>query len=397
MTCNTCNDCNPCEKEKKTCCELKAIAGDCVDVEEVDWQYVISATCPPRVRPWDNVSVSVKDSWVEGYSKDYTVNALNNKVGVCSDDDNPGPLNTKIRVQSPIEMRTVWCGSSNWHILLSLDEDALDVPDEKVAVRQWCGSKYLEDALEVDSNLIEANVVWCTMRITDKAPMRAYWRLTLTEDIIYSDLPWGSQMTFILATTDKPEFHPKWAQDYLVNTSYNSLWWLQINQRWLYIVWYTGSLEFAFGIHGARMQLYAIGSLWTTKPILESRYSAPVGEEPYQVDWMVSSDVQDPGLAKINFPVVAAHTHAGWITGMSASMWAYLARVPFWWSTILELDAGDIIFLWWKMQSNTEYRNWLFDFDDRAWYNEFAVLWSWGGAAWPNYWTSIYAAMICPL
>lgn len=168
MTCNTCNECDPCDKEKKSCCELKAIAGDCVDVEEVDWQYIISATCPPRVRPGDNVDVEITESWVDGYSKDYTVSAKNDKVSVCSDDDNPGPLDIKIRAQSPIEVTTVWCGDSDGHLLISLDEDALDTPDEKVAVRKSCRPVYLEDAIEVDSQLIEANVVDCKLRFTDR-------------------------------------------------------------------------------------------------------------------------------------------------------------------------------------------------------------------------------------
>lgn len=167
MTCNTCNECNPCDKEKKTCCELKVLAGDCVDVEEVDWQYVISATCPPRVVAWEGISVEVKDSPKEWYSKDYKVRATDKKVAVCSD-DTPGYLNEKIRYESPIEIDyNCW---PEWYMTIKLDEDALDTSDEKVAVTQWCRAKYLADAINVNSSLIKAEVdsTSCTLNITDK-------------------------------------------------------------------------------------------------------------------------------------------------------------------------------------------------------------------------------------
>ncbi len=171
MTCNTCNECNPCEKENKPCCELKVLAGDCVDVEEVNWAYVVSATCPPEVVEWDGIEVEVSDSPREGYSKRYTVSATDKKVAVCSD-DKAWYLNEKLRWVSPIEVNMVGCWTSNWYMEISLDEDALDTPDEKVAVTQWCRWVYLSQALEVESDLIESNIVqsgwWCVMRITDK-------------------------------------------------------------------------------------------------------------------------------------------------------------------------------------------------------------------------------------
>ena len=170
MTCNTCNECNPCEKDKKTCCELKVIAWDCVDVEEVDGQYVVSATCPPKVVEWEWIRVEEKPSTEEWYSIEYTVHAKDNKVWVCTDDDNPWTLDTKVRVESPLTRKVEGCGSSNGYLLIGLDTSKLKTPDEKVAVEQWCDAKYLRDALKVESNLIQASVTSdCTLKITDKA------------------------------------------------------------------------------------------------------------------------------------------------------------------------------------------------------------------------------------
>ncbi len=173
MTCNTCNECNPCEKENTPCCELKVLAGDCVDVEEVNWAYVVSATCPPRVVPWEGVTVDIYDSPEEWYSVDYEVNAIDNKVGACEADWHPGSLEEKLRVVDgwPITRRVVWCWeSSNWYMELGFDSSKLNFPDEKVAVTQWCEGGYLNDVIEINSDLIQKNVDSsnCKLIISDK-------------------------------------------------------------------------------------------------------------------------------------------------------------------------------------------------------------------------------------
>ena len=172
MTCNTCNECNPCEKENKPCCELKVLAGDCVDVEEVNWAYVVSATCPPRVVAWEWVEVDRYLSPREWYSYDYEVSAIDKKVGVCDADWNPSTLDEKLRVETwwPITRKVVWCGeSSNGYMELWFDQSKLSFPDEKVAVKSWCEWKYLNEALVIDSNIIQAKTVGCELRITDKS------------------------------------------------------------------------------------------------------------------------------------------------------------------------------------------------------------------------------------
>lgn len=173
MTCNTCNECNPCEKENKPCCELKVLAGDCVDVEEENWAYVVSATCPPEVVAWDWIEVETTDSPREWYSKRYTVNATDKKVWVCEADWNPWPLDEKLRVASwgPITRRVVWCGeSSNGYMELGFDSSKLNISDEKVAVTWWCAPVYLNEAIEIQSDLIKKSVDSsnCKLVISDK-------------------------------------------------------------------------------------------------------------------------------------------------------------------------------------------------------------------------------------
>lgn len=239
MTCNTCNECNPCEKEKKSCCELKVLAGDCVDVEEVDWQYVVSATCPPRVVAWDGVEVDKYPSPEEGYSVDYEVSAIDNKVGVCEDDDYPGTLDVKLRVESPITREVHWCGTSDGYMVIGLDTDKIKTPDEKVAVSNWCQPGFLWDVLTVDSELIEWHVESdCKYHIKDRAKTFYYNNVCLW-------FGWSREV-MIAVNDDWNAVDATWINfwdRYTWNKDLATRNWILIKESWYYRIFWQVTVE----------------------------------------------------------------------------------------------------------------------------------------------------------
>lgn len=357
MTCNTCNECDPCDKEKKSCCELKVLGGDCVDVEEVDWQYVVSATCPPRVRPWENVTVKIDESGVDGYSKDYTVSAKNDKVSVCSDDDEPGPLNVKIRAESPIEVKTVGCWESNWHLLISLDEDALETPDEKVAVRSWCRPKYLEDAIEIDSELIEANVVssdWCVLRITDKATTWydnnvCIWFGSSRDDSEWVDSWWNANEAHEI------DFWTRYTWNHRMATSD----WIKILEDWYYRVCWQLTVQnntWPNRFINLARALLIIHRDWEDKPILLSTAKHWQYAKQVVLRWWTWINVDNNGTISIHW------TEDDWIRWEPWESQEFQS-VQWPWMTFnmdgyFDLHEWDIISLWYRPQSNMWEARW---------------------------------------
>lgn len=353
MTCNTCNECDPCNKEKKTCCELKVIAGDCVDVEEVDWQYVVSATCPPRVRPWDNVTVEITESWVDGYSKDYKVNAKNDKVWVCST-DTPGYLNEKIRVTSPIEKRMVGCGDWNWYVEIWLDEDALEsiFPDEKVAVEAWCTPKYLADAIVVDSELIEANVIswsWCVLKITDKATTWydnnvCIWFGSTRTDEEDVDSWWDA------VRAHEIDFWNRYTWNHHMATTE----WIKILEDWYYRVYWQLTVQnntWANRFINLARALLIIHREWESKPILLSTAKHWQYARQVVLRWWESIEISDNG--EISYAEGSSRSQE-----YDVVQWPWMTFNMDWY---FDLHEWDIITLWYRAQSNMpEANGWKF-------------------------------------
>lgn len=271
MTCNNCNECNPCDKEKKPCCELKVLAWDCVDVEEVDGQYVISATCPPRVLPWEWIHVDAKPSTEEWYSTDYTVHATDNKVWVCSDDDNPSTLDEKLRVESPITRRVVGCGSSDWYMLIWLDTDKLEFPDEKVAVRNWCDADYLENLIEVESEFVELVTEWCKLKIKDKA--RTFYDNNVC--LWFDGLQDHSVLINEVGDTIEPRF-VRW-NFYTGNKDLATKDWILIKNSWYYRIFWQLTVQCNITwqnwfLNLWRWLLRITNNTWISRPVLQKAY-----------------------------------------------------------------------------------------------------------------------------
>lgn len=377
MTCNTCNDCNPCEKDKKACCELKVLAGDCVDVEEVDWQYVVSATCPPRVRPWDNVSVKIQESGVEWYSKDYTVSAKNDKVWVCTT-DTPGYLNEKIRTTSPIEKKMVGCGDWNWYIEIWLDEDALDFPDEKVAVKFWCRAWYLDELVEIDSKLIEKSVEWCKLIISDKATT---W---------YDN---NVCLWFQNSKSDKERLDSGWDA---IHAHYVDFWWIytwnkdMATANWIKILkdWYYrvfGQLTVQNNtwwnryINLARW-LLIINRPWESQPILLNTAKHWQYARQIVLRWWEWIEVSD------DWEITYVEDSEGRSQEYDVVQWPWMTFNMDWY---FDLHEWDIITLWYRPQSNmpegiNQEVNWTYPGSNDITTEYQAIYW----------WTIIWAQMI---
>lgn len=351
MTCNTCNECNPCEKEKKPCCELKVLAGDCVDVEEENWAYVVSATCPPEVVAWDWVEIETTDSPREWYSKRYTVNATDKKVWVCSD-DTPWYLTTKIKWELPIKVETVWCESANGYMLIKLDEDILDVTDEKVAVGAWCEGKYLEDVLDIDSNYIKAQKVWCKLRITDKEQSIydynvCLWFSASAEKYIWVDNNWNAVA---------PTWIDRWNRR-TWNKNMATRQWIKILEDWYYRVFWQLTVQNNTWDSDARNRWINLWR-WLLKVENENddnrKYilsTAKHWQYARQVilrwgEWISISD---------NWDI----KYDDWWSGE----WQNWKEVQWPWMTFnmdcyVDLKAGDIITVWYRAQSNMPEANW---------------------------------------
>lgn len=137
---------------------------ECLEVDTSECGVVkLTATCPPVVVAWDNVTVDTEpcdDN--ENCSIKYIVNAEceDEKVKACSWDTTPWYLNQKLVAGSRINIESVWCDWWNAHLVIS----AKDCPD----------IDYPELTLNWTSQLINMSVNDHTISISDRAQETYY-------------------------------------------------------------------------------------------------------------------------------------------------------------------------------------------------------------------------------
>lgn len=429
--CNECNECNPtpctsCEEhcENKPCCELKIVEVEwsCIKVEEENGVYKLSTRCNPEiVSSDDSIEVWVDRSWEIDV---WDIKAKDNKVWACPDDETPWTLIEKIITKpwSWLSIAAVWCPWQNGKVQLDFDPDVIDCPDEKVAVASWCTARYLADAITVNSDIIQASVSNCRLLITDKQQSRVYYaKMVLNQNKIWDDI-WSlennykdniKKSTWVwkpVATGKSQDARASFNRNCWIDTR----WAIQIKRKWLYHVWFSGSMEMWFWIHAFRVQLYKsksledIEELWKT--IIESRYSAPLWRpiwmEQFNQSWLIKvpTEIDEETWLptkykdyKLDFPIIWELTEAEWIVyaqPFSQSMWAVLDRVPVNWDTIVELDNWDWIRPWVKISSEVKTIWMLWDSWTVPWHA--ALLWSWQ-SDWDNWdecWFAFFVDMI---
>lgn len=421
MTCNECKECPECDEEytwtvsiawecwgcydcapKKECCTPNIIWWDCITVTEDDaWVITISTECNPEILSSDGTVTVTKthddiDHW------DLSVADSDHLVWACDADKTPSTLDQKLIWTDGITITPI-C-SDNWKIQIWFDHSTINCIDNKVAADSWCNPWYLWDIISINSSLIQWGVNWCNYVITDKEQPSYYAKIYLKTTITES-LPKWAVGSFDFKSQSFWTDYVHWLT--------TSDWFIWITKKWLYNVWFSWSLECWAWVHWIRIQLYAW--TWSNKrTIIESRYSWPVWLQPFEFPWYDLNYVSDVRVYwwaessasanvskkefKIDAPIITEKTDVQWVSWKSASLWAYISRMPVWGSTIMELSPWDTIYLWAKLQTEIDYSwdllakagitSWVFSLLAR---NDNEV------NSWWECWLTIYADLIHPL
>lgn len=418
------DDCNTncCWKKCNDNCWINIQStNDCLTVDTSECGVIkLTAECPKptyvtagsnitvdEVTPPDDCYIDWWDCSVKGW---WRINATDEKVKACSGDTTPGTLYDKLQQWTWIKIDKIWCDwESNSKLKISIDEDILpDCPDiPSITVTD-------------NSKLINVTANWHHITVTDEDAKAYYAKLVLAE--------WNDWIrTLANNSTQKyalfGAWAPNWETVYRKNLTVQS-WYIKITKKWLYNVWFSGSAECWSWVHAFRVQLYSSAdeAASSTKTLIESRYSAPIWDQPFEVPgfpwakihyvswvswWWESSATASYSdyEFKIDAPLWWPATDVEWTqreaNWKSASLWSYVSRMPVSWSTIVELDKWDYVWLWVKLSSEVRY-SWdlLWKMDDYV--AHFALLCknssrSWWVNTWAECWLSFFVDLIHPL
>ena len=441
-----CQDCNPCAKKERECCVPNIVADwDCIKVEtDSEWVIHLSTRCNPQITSEDkSVTVKLDESWdVDVW--DLSVKDMNNFVWACAADKHPSTLDEKIVWVSPITVTPV-C-SDNGQIEIGIDLSEIETDNNKVSVSNWCPEWYLKDVLIANSSYVDLQKQWCKYVLIDKNNQSHYYaKLVLRKAHIWWNIPKDSEweteewlwqkapvywMPVRSWTSDieAPSSLRSWLEFYNWTNEDPRDWWIKITKKWLYQVWFTWSAEFNYWIHAFRIQMYrrpAAGQGQKKYTICESRYSGPLGWEPFTY-WFWSIDLNyvrnvtlESGRTvdyvdrasyskKLDFPLLSNKTEEEWIIHErphSQSLWAIMDRVPVTANTIVELDVGDMIYIWMKASTTIQVPWEWWDYLDKLDSNSECRIWH-RVLLWHDFnqsdngweaWFSFYANLIHPL
>lgn len=441
----SCQECNPCKEKERECCVPNIVPDwDCIKVEiDSEWVIHLSTRCNPQIVSRNgSVDVTLDDSWdVDVWNLE--VDDSDRLVAACWNDLHPSTLDEKIVWISPITVTPV-C-SNNGRIEIWLDKSKLSFDDKKVAVSNWCNWWYLSDVLKVSSKYVRAVQNWCEMVITDNDDGKLYYaKLVLAYDHILWNLecrkkPYWEE--FLWQLNNDIQWRPvrQWSTEISAPTSLLNwlefenwtpsdpwLWQIKITKKGLYQVWFTWSAEFSYWIHAFRVQMYRAPAKDRKKrhTITESRYSGPLWYQPWQdVAWwfwnvwttyVSNVSITEEGTVrnvtkstynkKFDFPLLSDMTEVEWLYHQpvySQSLWIVMDRVTVTWNTIVELDVGDLVYIWLKISTDLDHTWWDY-LDDVPWRFKqwhFALLWMYdtdSDNGWEA-WFSFYANLIHPL
>lgn len=409
---------------------------ECLTVDTSEcWVVKLTAECPKPtyVKAWDNITVEEEtppsdcysnwwDCWIKWWWK---ISSTDENVKACGNDSTPWTLIDKLEEGHWINIDPIGCDWSNSKLRISLDDSALPICPEPP-----------ELVIRNRSNLINVSQSWDhnhVVTITDKDAKPYYAKLVLAANHIWSESTWQvwvweEYLWQKSAVSWKPVRQSWWTIDvrnslrknlefYNWTDSNPNYWWIKITKKWLYQVWFTWSVEFSYGVHAFRVQLYRIPYADFSKrnTIVESRYSWPLWYEPWQpvmgwagniryvssVTWWWWESKPDVTTSEyhIDYPLIWEKTEVEWQAWIwySASLWAVMDRVTATGNTIVELDEWDILYIWLKMSTSITH-----SWDMMAkipagfltWH--LALLWadveSWDN--WPEAWFSYYANLI---
>ena len=391
--CNNCNPCDDCAPKCQECCNPNIQWDWCITVDQSEEGVItIKSNCLTEVTSDDNSVSVVEKTPHEWYSKrfDLSVDTSDNKVWACWWDTNPGPLDSKLRVTWALTKETVNCPWDGY-VELWIDTAKLNIPDVKVAVNSGCEGKYLSDALKCTADNLEFSVSWCTMTLRNKAPQYACGKMTLQSTVKWQ-VAWWQAWWFLLSdaigwVSADGFLSSAYELEDLSHNMHRENWFLICEKDWLYQVWFSASFEAWFWVHWMRVVLHHFGSGSQWLDLLESRYSGPVGQTPYEMSMSTES--------KYNTLYIAKNTEADWVQWLSASLGWVLDRMDCGKSTIVEMKAWDMLALWVKVQASTTYSWDFLNWDNSP--GKFAVLGKNGSQAGSDVWAQIYAYLLQPL
>lgn len=344
-----------CDKEKK---EIEIKPGICIDVDKsVEWEYTINNTMEVEIKSTDG-TVNVKHiEWTHDWDCrqviDLSVDCDDRKVGVC-DEDTPWFLEDKIKGISPIYVNPR-C-SSDGVVEIGIDPAKLTIPDEKVAVSQWCTARYLDDALSIRSAYIESEVDTnnCRLIIKDKETVKPIMKVRLIDtEIQQQEARTWADTDYILLNTGSQT-----GADVVINSHYDmelsvgeAYWpWIVdgldgngfciIPMDWIYRATFAWTIEVNSWVIAWRTYLYHAWEGSTNVIAMESRQGWGMGE-------------LTPGITDTYDP--EKYWHPMWYTiGVQterASLGRYVPRQGFGGSTILRCKKGDKFCLGVKISS----------------------------------------------
>ena len=391
---------------------------DCLAVTtEECWVVTLHPTCPPIVVAWENVTVEVEEcdgtESLAPCSRKFIVNANceDTKVKACEWDAHPWTLEDKLEAWSWIHINYSWCDGWDGKAIISFDDSVLPEPEPIPDI-----------VMHDNSDLIVATASWHDIYITDADKKYYYAKTVLSEwhDWIQTQ---GNDITNTYRLTDN---RASWTTVYNKNLLIWN-WRISILKSWLYSVGFSWTAECGSWIHAFRVQLCSTqdeGSEANT--IIESRYSAPIGDQLFEISWHPANVSQWPFVTslwlrsdgtvyqvnssnqfnlKIDNPLWWPATDIEWTqreaNWKSASLWSYVSRMPVSWSTIVELRKWDYIYMQIKVSSEVTY-DWdlMWRVDDKTWH--IALLCknserSWKIDTWPECWLSFFANLIHPI
>lgn len=389
---------------------------DCLVVDTSEcWVVKLTAICPKPtyVKAWSNVTVRDVtppddcyidgwDCWVKWW---WEINATDEKVKACSGDTTPGFLIDKLQEWNWIIIDPIWCdGSTNSKIKISIDEDIL--PE--------CPT-IPEITVTDNSQLINVSASWHHIVVSDQDNKAYYAKMVLAANKTFSR-QWNDIREY--CTDGTWEWKPISSSTADIRQAFNKnlqilpRWWIRITKKWLYHIWFSGSMEINYWMHAFRMQLYRYTS-WNYKTVLESRRSAPLWREIWEdvmsnawkiraVTW-VSWWGEEGWVSTtywewlLSYPLVWQTTEANWQQWHSQSMWACLDRVPVNWDTIAEMEVWDVLVPWIKMSTSISHSWMLNNIPHVDW--QMTLLWS-DASDWDNGWEcgfSFFADLIHPI
>lgn len=414
---------------------------DCLTVDTSEcWIVKLTAECPKPtyVEAWENITVEEVyppsdcymdwgDCWIKGW---WRISTTDTKVKACSWDTTPWTLDQKLEAGTWITINPIGCDGQNAKLRIDFDDSVLPACPEIPNI-----------TVTDNSDLVNVTASWHHITVTDNYQKAYYAKLVLAANHIWQvwgwqEWVWEKYLWEKSAVSWKPARQSwgsidvrnsllQWLRFFNWTASAPWLWWIQATRRWLYQVGFTWSCEFSYWVHAFRVQLYRVpaSNPNAANTIVESRYSWPLGYEPWQtVAWgwgniklpqyisniylrsddTVSSYTQTSFEHHLDYPLIAEKTEVEGQAGIgySASLWAVMDRVTVTGNTIVELDVWDLLYVWLKVSTSITH-SW--DMMNRIPSNfkagHIALLWadveSWDN--WPEAWFSFYANLIHPI